>query len=383
MSGSGQSVLRQAVESLLHVRADAEQALGHAAGVARSRVAGVAEVARQAPHPVARSVADEIGAAAPAVERAMAELTAATGAVLAQQVHAVLDLLAVSHHGLAPLPPLDPGPLSGPGDRAFLAAFPSGFARSYVSTVLGDLSSGRSTSKTEAAAHPGAGQAVIDVTRERILAVVAPEHRARVRAWLEHADCHAVEIHGPQVSDRELELRAGWTRPPDHGTDGADQWRVREDDHKVVSKHSTGTDATRFNTPEAFARPLDVLLSAGEHHPGGIDQLFADHAFGGRVAIFIPADQAGLTDDDTFGHRGAGIGTAEAAKDWVKMRTMAMKKDGECLPPVRTLAYDPMSHGPEAGVRLVFVEGDDGWTMITNYPAGSPGHDNKRLEDIT
>jgi hypothetical protein len=386
VSGSGgsggQSVLRHAVESLLRAHADVERALDGASGAATDRVARVAEIARQAGHPVARSAADDVAAMVPVVDRALAELTAATGTVLTQQVHTLLDLLAVNHHGLPSLPALDVAPISVPGGP-LIDAFPEGFARSYVATVLGDLSSGRATSKGEAAGHPGAQQADIDVARDRIVDAVAPEHRVQVREWLSHPDCHAVEIHGPQVGDRELELRAGWTRPPDHGTEGADKWRVRQEDQKVVSKHSTGPEATRFNSPEAFARPLDALLSAASHHPGGIDQLLTDHAFGGRVAIYVTVGQAGLSEGDTFGYRGAGTGTAEAATDWTKMRGMAMKKDGECMPPVRTLAYDPTSHGRDPGVRLVFAEGDDGWTMITQYPAGSPRHDNKRLEDIT
>lgn len=383
MSGSGgQSVLRQAVESLLRARAEAERSLGQASAQAGERVTQVASVARGAGHPVARSVADEVAAVAPAVEREVAELTAAAGAVLAREVHALLDLLAVNHHGLPSLPPLEVGPLSVPGGR-LVDAFPEGFARSYVATVLGDLSSGRATMKAEAAAHPGAGQAAIDAARSRILDAVAPEHRARVAEWLEHEDCHAVEVHGPQVSDRELELRAGWTRPPNLGTDGADKWRVRETDQKVVSKHSAGAEATRFNTPGAFVRPLELFLDAAAGYPGGVDRLLADNALGGRVAIFIPAHEAGFADGDTYGYRGAGTGTPEAAADWVATRTAAMKKDGECLLPVRTLAYDPISQSPDAGVRLIFAEADDGWTLITHYPAGSRGHDNKSLEDIT
>ncbi len=325
MSGSGQSVLRQAVEGLLRARADAERGLDEVAARVATAAVRPAETARAGRHPLARRAASD---------------AAVVGALL-------------------------------PDDLA------------AVATVLGDLSRGRAVSKADAAAHPGALQVDVDAARSLSVAAVAPEHRDLVREWLSHPDCHAVEIHGPQVSDRDLELRAGWTRPPDHGTEGADTWRVRPEDQKVVSKHSAGTEATRFNSPEAFARPLDVLLAAATQHPGGVDKIFADHSFGGRVAIFIPADRAGLAEGDAFGYRGAGIGTAEAATDWVKMRGMAMKKDGECLPPVRTLPYDPTSHGPDAGVRLVFARGDDGWTMITYYAAGSPGHDNKRLEDIT
>lgn len=383
MSGSGQSVLRQAVEGLLRARTDAERGLDDVAARLRSAAFRPGETARAGPHPLARRAADDAAAAGARLPDELATVATATRTAIATELHALLSLLAVDHHQLPPLPPLDVRPLAGAGDRAFLSAFSEGFARSYVATVLADLSRGVTTSKAEAAAHPGAAQVDIDDALDRIMAAVAPEHRERVREWLSHPDCHAVEIHGPQVSDRDLELRAGWTRPPDHGTEGADTWRVRPEDQKVISKHSAGTEATRFNFPEAFARPLDVLLTAAAARPGGVEKLLADHALGGRVAIFIPAERAGLEEGDASGYRGAGVGTAEAAADWVKMRGMAMKKDGECLPPVRTLPYDPTSHGPDAGVRLVFARGDDGWTMITYYAASAPGHDNKRLEDIT
>lgn len=249
-----------------------------------------------------------------------------------------------------------------------------------MATVLGDLSAGRATSKADAAAHPGADQAAIDAARERIIAVVAPEHRQRVREWLSHPDCHAVEIHGPQVSDRELELRAGWTRPPDHGTDGADKWRVRDHDHKVVSKHRAGAEATRFASPQAFAHPLDVLLTHADQYPGGLDAFLDDHSDDGAVAFHLSATSAGLGAGDTFGHRGAGTGTPEAAKDWVQVRADAMRKADECTPPVRTLAFDPIDDGPDPGIRLVFRERPEGWGLTTYYPSAVPAPDNVRLE---
>ncbi|TDC51881.1 hypothetical protein E1212_10760 [Jiangella ureilytica] len=380
MSGSGG--VRRAIETLLRAHADVSRSLGGASSAAAVRVTRVAEVAREARHPVTRAVADDVEAAAPAVERAMAELTAETGRVLATEVHALLDLLAVSHHGQESLPPLDLGRLGGPGSLS-AEAFPSGFARSYVATVLGDLSRGAATSKAEAAAHPAADQASIDAARERIIAVVAPEHRARVRAWLEHPDCHAVEIHGPQVGDRELELRAGWTRPPDHGTEGADTWQVRKDDHKVVSKHRAGPDASAFTSAEAFARPLEAFLGVAARHPHGVDGFLDECADLGWAAFFIKADQGGLQPGDTTARRGAGTGTPPAATDWIRMRNDAMKKDGECPPPVRTISYDPIAEHPDSGVRLVFRHGDDGWVMVTYYPSDSPAPDNQPLEELT
>ncbi|RIQ11905.1 hypothetical protein DY240_27875 [Jiangella rhizosphaerae] len=373
-------MLRQAVEQLLRARADAERGLDELAARVAKAAVRPAETARAGRHPLARRAADEAAALGRPVPDELAALSTATRAAIATEVHALLDLLAVNHHQLPPLPPLNAGPLAAPGDRAFLAAFSEGFARSYVATVLGDLSEGRSTSKAEAAAHPAAQQAAIDAARERIVDAVAPEHREQVREWLSHPDCHAVEIHGPQVTDRDLELRAGWTRPPDHGTDNADKWRVRPDDQKVISKHRPGAEASRFNSPAAFARSLDVLLSHADQYPGGLERLLADHADDGAVAFFLPAAVIDLRPGDAFGYRGAGTGTAEAASDWVRVRADAMRKEGECAPPVRTLTYDPVTDGADPGVRVVFKEGADGWVMTTYYPSTAPGPDNVRLE---
>ncbi|SEF12428.1 hypothetical protein [Jiangella alba] len=380
MSGTGQSVLRQAVESLLRARADAERELHDVATRAAKAALRPSEAARAARHPLVRHAADDTAALAGALPAELTAVAVATRTAIATEIHALLSLLAVDHHQLPPLPPLDPVALAVPGAAGFVRAFPDGFARSYVATVLGDLSGGRATSKADAAAQPAARQLAIDDARDRIVAAVSAPHQAVVRAWLSDEACHAVEIHGPQVSDRELELRVGWTRPPDHSTPGADPWRLRPDG-KVVSRHRAGSEASRFTSPEAFARPIDVLLTHAGQYPGGLDTFFADHADDGVAAFFLPAGTAGLGPGDTFGHRGAGTGTTEAAQDWVRVRADAMRKDGECAPPVRTLAYDPLAEGDDPGVRMVFREGPAGWTMTTYYPSSAPGSDNVRLEN--
>lgn len=382
MSGSGQSVLRQAVEGLLRARADAERGLDEVTARVAKAALRPAETARAGRHPLARRAADDAAVKAGAVPGELAALSTAARTAIATEVHALLSLLAVDHHHLPPLPPLDARPLAAPGDRAFLAAFSEGFARSYVATVLSDLADGRPTSKSDAAAHPGARQSTIDAARDRIVAAVAPEHRDLVRAWLSHPACHAVELHGPQVGDRDLELRAGWSRPPDHGTDGADAWRIR-DDGKVVSKHQVMVDAGAFTSAAAFGRPLDAFLTVAGRHPDGVDGFLRDHSTEGVAPFFIAARQGGLAPGDAVARRGAGTGTPQAARDWVKMRRDAMKKDDECIPPVRTIPYDPIADGSDPGVRLVFKRGEDGWIMVTYYPSDGPAPDNQRLEDIT
>ncbi|SDT71612.1 hypothetical protein [Jiangella sp. DSM 45060] len=382
MSGSGQSVLRQAVESLLRARADAERELHDVAARAAKAALRPSEAARAARHPLARRAADDAAGPAAAFPADLAALATDTRTAIATEIHALLDLLAVDHHQLPPLPPLDPGPLAVPGAAGFVQAFPDGFARSYVAAVLGDLSGGRATSKADAAAQPAARQLAIDDARDRIVAAVSPPHQAVVRAWLSHEACHAVEIHGPQVSDRELELRVGWTRPPDHATPGADPWRIRPDG-KVVSQHRVMVDAGAFTSEAAFVRPLEAFLAVAGRHEGGIDGFLRDHSAGGIAPFFITARQGGLAPGDAVAYRGAGTGTPQAARDWVRMRRDAMKNDDECMAPVRTIPYDPIADGADPGVRLVFKHREDGWVMVTYYPSDSPAPDNQRLEDLT
>ncbi|TDE00318.1 hypothetical protein [Jiangella asiatica] len=376
----GAGGIRRAVEELLRVEAEVSRLVDGAARDAGRQGARVADVLRQARHPPVRNTADEVAGLSATLPGAIEPIAQTSSAALATEVHALLGLLAVDHHHLDPLPPLNTGAPRTSGGMA--GAFPEGFARDYVQTVLDDLRRGRATTKDQAGAHPDADQALVDAARGAIVAAVSPQHRRQVDDWLSHPDCHAVELHGPQVSDRELELRAGWTRPPDRGIGNADPWRLR-DDGKVVSKHRAGTEATRFTSAEAFARPLEMFLDIADRHPGGLEHLLDENFPAGIAPVFIDAASAGVRPDDLTGFRGTGTGTAAAAKDWRKMRTAAMKKEGECLPPVRTVAYDPTVEGSVPGVRLIFTRNAEGWVMTTYYPAGEPSYDNVRLEELT
>lgn len=372
---TGQGNLRRTVEDLLRLHAEVPRLTDAAGPEVAAPITALAETLRGTggKHRAVTALADDIAALAAGTADDLAPVVPASQAALRTAAHSVLGLLAVGHHQLDPLPPL------GPVGDDLADAFPEGFARDYVRTVLDDLPRGRATTKDEAKSQPGTDQAAIITSREAVIAAVAPKYREQVRAWLEHPDCHAVELHGPHVTDRELELRVGWTRPPNHGTPGADRWRVR-DDGKVVSKHSAGVEATRFTSPEAFARPLEAFLAVAERHPGGPERLLTDNSDDGVTALYLPAASAGLSIDDAVGYRGAGIGTPWAASDWIKMRAGAMRKDDECQPPVGVLPYGVVSESPDPGVRLIFREHADGWVLTTYYPAGEPAADNTRLE---
>ncbi|WP_157552574.1 hypothetical protein [Jiangella gansuensis] len=376
---TGQGDLRRTVEDLLRLHAEVPRLTDAAGPEVTAPITALAETLRATggKHRAVTELANDIAALAAGTADDLAPVVPASQAALRAAAHSVLGLLAVSHHQLDPLPPL-----GAVGDD-LADAFPEGFARDYVRTVLDDLPRGRATTKDEAKSQPGADQAAIIASREAAIAAVAPKYREQVRAWLEHPDCHAVELHGPHVTDRELELRVGWTRPPNHGTPDADRWRVRDDDGKVVSRHSAGVEATRFSSPEAFVRPLEAFLDVAARHADGVDGFLDDHFAAGIAPVFVNSNSARLGPGGVVGFRGAGTGTKEAAKDWLKLRAAARKKDDECLPPVRSVAYDPIVEGSDPGVRLIFKKHADGWTMTTSYPAGEPSYDNVRLEELT
>ncbi len=373
---SGRGPIRETIEALIRAQRESDHIIDEVQQGSLAQMRRIAEQARQAGRlpdttPVGNDIAEVAASTDPVFERT----AHATSVAFAHEVHALVDLLAMNHHDIGTLPPLDP---AGVGPGSITGAFPDGFARDYVATVTDDINRGATTSKLDAADYLTADDTDIDTSRQAIV---------DTSTILQHfgtllANGHAVEIHGPHITDRALELRAGWTRPPDHGIENADRWRHRPDG-RIKSEHAAGHEATRFVTPEAFGRPLEAFLAVANQHPDGLDGFLDQHSLENRAVFFIGADDAGLRQGDTIGYRGAGTATREAASDWVRMRTDAMRADAECLQPVRTIPFDPIEEGTDPGARLIFKHGPTGWTMTTYYPATSPAPDNIRLEDLT
>lgn len=373
---SGRGPIRETIEALIRTQHESDQIIDEVQQDSLVQMRRIAEQARQAGRlPDTTSLGNDIAAVAASTNAAFEKTAHSTSVAFAQEIHALVDLLAVHHHDIGTLPPMDP---AGVGPGSMTGAFPAGFARDYVATVTDDINRGATTSKLDAADYLTADDTDIDTSRQAIV---------DTSTILQHfgtllANGHAVEIHGPHITDRALELRAGWTRPPDHGTEHADRWRHRPDG-RIKSEHAAGHEATRFVTPEAFGRPLNAFLAVADQHPDGLEGFLDEHFPAGIAPIFIGAVDAGLRQGDAWGYRGAGIGTPEAASDWVRMRTDAMRADTECLQPVRTIPFDPIEEGTDPGVRLIFKHNAGGWTMTTYYPSTSPSPDNIRLEDLT
>lgn len=372
--------IRNWVESLLRVHdAAAQQTAEVEKSTATAAVRAAALVSR-ADVPQSPAVADLIAAAGRSMTATVHATAQETSVRLATQAHQLLDLLAVKHHQADPLPPLDTIALSAGN---VVTAFAPGFGRDYVSSIMRDLDRSKIVTKTDAKAQPGIQPTDVSRARWTLVSKISPKNRRQARKLLEHEECHAVEMHGPQVSDQELALRVAWRRPPDHGLDTADEWRVR-DDGKVISKHGQGGwEAYAFTSPEAFARPLDAFLDLANSHPGGLDGYLDEHAMAGRATFFMSADLAGLRPGDAVGYRGAGTHDRNAAKDWRRSRADAMKKDDVCGPPAPIVRLDPIAAGARPGVRISFLRHAGSWTMITYYPTEAPLPDNLHLGEPT
>lgn len=329
-------------------------------------------------------VADDIEQVAATTEDRVQAAPQETAQAYATEVHALVDLLGQTFHQQDALPPLD---LNGLHPGSMANAFPVGYARDYVSTVAGELHEGAVTAKNAADAYPLFDAAAAGSSYASVVDACT-RHRTQVERLLKEEKCHAIEIHGPHVTDAELEFRAGWTRPPDRGrTDHeenllAHRWKLEPDNGMVRSKHGLGHEATRFTVPEALARPLEAVLDVLEQHPNGFEGYLDQHFASGVAGIFVRATDAGLGTGDTFGYRGAGTGTDAAAADWKKMRRGAMLADVDHLDPVRTLPFDPMNEGNDPGVCIVFVRKSGSWSMVTAYPASTPQKTDVSLEDL-
>lgn len=207
-ASSGQAPIRQAMESLLRAQRRAEKAIADESQAIERRMTRVAEQVHQATKlPRGRTTADEIDALADQTGPVFAAAARDTSAAFAHEVHALLDLLAVNHHDRGPLPPLDTAVIGGPDGLA--AAFPEGYARKYITTVMDELEAGGTTSKIEADAHPTRADAAITASRIHVVDQTSRHNQRQVEELMNHPNSHAVELHGPHITAEELELRAG------------------------------------------------------------------------------------------------------------------------------------------------------------------------------
>jgi hypothetical protein len=345
---------RRGAEALARTRADALDVARAAGG---ARVGGAA---------VAGQVVEQAGAGVAVAERELAGLAA----VLADECRSLVELLTGVAGSVAPVG-------LGSGPDAIVAAFPAGDGRAYVADLVADAAVDE-RQPSEAAERAPAVNAIPLSVAAGLRAAFDVSVREDVPAMVCHPRGHAVQLHGPDVSDEALMARVSWKKDPMGRTDTKNSWHRDPDDGTVHSKHGIGHVAGRFTTVEALAKPLQALLA----HTGGTLEGLGDYLdrYGpaGIARIFVAAADAELVPGDTTGFRGAGTSTKPMARHWTQARRDAMENGGGPLPIVRT---DQIADNDKPGAAMIFRRIDGEWMLVTCFPESAKKDDFTRMGD--
>lgn len=350
--------IRYAAHGLVAAWADHDRLAGALLRDVTGRAAAVGRIV----HPVrpggpelARTVVSEAALGAGAAERELA----AVAAVLGGEVRALLALL-FDDPALAGAATVLPAP--GSGVAGIAGTFPPGGPREYVRSVLTDHPSSWGLPVRSAAAAPVTGASAPPASVRAVADAFEPSLRTEVERMFAHPLSHAIQVHGPDVTDEALQARISWRKDPAGRTSPQHRWTLLPDD-SVDTKHRVGATAGRFDTYEALAKPLKALIDATGGLPGLAAYLSTFRT--GRVKIFVPAAVAGLEPGDTTGFRGAGARTADLERHWQKARDYAVDTGSAPMPIVAT---DQIAHGRDPGAAIILHNIGDRWVVVTCYP---------------
>lgn len=297
--------------------------------------------------------------------------------------YGVLQALA-GQHGLyekRPPPPFEPGPQHAVGHGNALRAerfepdmegrAEREFVRTYARGIINDRSERIAMTKDQLRHVPRVtAQQVID-TKEEILALLPERYRDRARDLLYAEGTHAVEYHGPHLTEEHLTARCIWARPTDHGAHPDDSWGMKANGEVWVKSHRTPASYSgRFTSPEAFATALASFFKKADSFQGGMPGLLAYNAVRGRATVHISMRDGGLGPGDTERYRPAGVRNSQSAQDWLHARKDAMEPDSTSGPSVPVKRDDPAvtSSGRGGQIKFVFDEVDDRqWQLITMF----------------
>lgn len=256
-------------------------------------------------------------------------------------------------------------PSPGSGLPGIVATFPTIESRRYVEHVLTDHTDSDviTTASARSAASNGPSAPAGQVAA--FAAQFPSELHEMITRMQTHSRSHALQTHGPDVTDDALKARLTWRKDPAGRTNSANRWALN-DDGTVSTNHSVGDQVSKFITMEAMAKPLRAILAATGDTMEGLDTYLTNHAVGRNARIFVPADECGLKPGETTAYRGAGTQTDAMARDWVQARDFAMISGADPMPIVRT---DPVVDGPDPGAAVIFRKSGDHWIMTTCYPA--------------
>lgn len=378
---SGPGHVRIGLDTVFRSRMALDARFENLSEAARGRLMRVHDLVSQARSPNSTAIAAEVADTCLTLLARVASDAGATGTTIDADAYALLDLLA-RKHGHEPLEPYVPPPRGSFGHAANPARFPPGFARDYATDVIGDLRSDVVfMDKFQAAALPQMSPEEVEAAVVSVADTFPDHQRDYVRHLLSHPRCHAVEAHGPQVTDEALLARLCTRRPPDVGNPGADAWEVKPSG-KVTTTHVLGASAVRFASAEAMAKPLRSVLDVAARDPGGLDGFLTKHEFMGITSFYVSAAHAGLGPGDTSAYRAAGAQRYDSSKDWLKARDRAIKStDATAVGGVRT---DVIADGADPGAWIIFerMPGDDEWILSSCYAADRANKNATRLEKL-
>ena len=300
---------------------------------------------------------------------------AAVSALLSDETRALLALL-FDDPGLSGVATVLPPP--GSGDVAIIGTFPPGPPRDYVRHILTDHGDSwvqpLGTAQVAGVTGPAAPPASIGALAEQF----DPSLRADVARMFAHPRSHAIQVHGPDVPDEALQARITWRKDPAGRTTPQHRWTVNPDD-TVATRHQVGAAAGRYNTFEALAKPLKVLIEQNGGTIEGLDTYLSD-LDPDRVSLFVPAKTAGLEHGDTTGFRGSGTRTRDMERHWRRARDYAMDTGSAPMPVIGT---DQIADGPDPGAVIIFQKIDGDWVVITAYPSAYQPDDFARFGGST
>lgn len=267
-------------------------------------VARALEPVRPEGRALAQAVISRAGLGADAVSRELAEVSA----TLQTEARAVLALL-FDDPGLPSAATVLPPP--GAGDSGILSTFPPGTARDYVEHLLTDHPSAWSMPVGSAVAAGVTGDAAPTSSVTAVAAEFDPALRDDIERMFSHPKSHAIQVHGPDVSDEALQARITWRKDPAGRTTPEHLWTLNPNG-SIDTDHQVGAAAGRFDTYEALAKPLKAIIDANGGTIAGLHAYLSTFP-GGRAHVFVPAPAADLGPAETTGFRGAGARTPEMA----------------------------------------------------------------------
>ncbi|TDD97246.1 hypothetical protein [Jiangella asiatica] len=367
---SDQGELRAAIEGLLRTWVDLDRQADNAARASREQAHRVARQLVGLRQPGLSGLADEVTGIGTLMSADVTRKLAEVRAPYVAEVHQLLGLLAPLH-GVASVPPLA---WSSAAVADLAGAFPAGFARDYVADLVKSVE--RSVTLELEAAGRVVSQPDVDGVMVALGSGFSDAHRAEGVALLRDAICHAVQRHGPQISDDAQLARLIWLKDPS----GQNSWQITSNE-SVQTGHRCGVVCGGFTSSAALAKPIEALLEVAHERAGDLATFLSRNAgLSSSIGVHVSAQLARLEPGDASGYHGAGTGTRETRRDWVKARAFGL---AEGRATVYGVAYDPIATGTDPGATLVFKKSGNDWRMVTCYPVGEPKPTDARLEDLT